>query len=172
MEKPLRNRSSVRFFKVLLTVVALAYLFCFGLSLHFFPQIWSSPFHPENPRFLIMNLSVFFDGVLTGLLYLAIIYQIYRILSLIKRGEPFSEENPKRIRKIAYCTFGLAAVNAIAESVRHISMHGVADPYFWPSMTQFLQRAVQTVLFGTGILIVGFVLEVGVALKQDQDLTV
>jgi hypothetical protein len=172
MDKSLKSRSSVRVFRVLLTTVTVAYVLLLGWSLYFFPQIWSPPFHPEQPRFMIMNLSVFLNGVLTGLLYLAIIYQLYRILALIKKSGPFSGESPKRIRLIAYFTFGMAAVNAIMEFVRYVSIHGFVSRDLWPVMTQFLLRAAQTVLFGTGILIVGLVLEVGVSLKQDQDLTV
>jgi hypothetical protein len=171
-EKSLGSRPSVRFFTVLLAVVGLIYAFFFILSLYNFPRIWGPLYHPGVPRLQIMNLSMFLNGALSGLLYLVIIYQLYRLLGLIKKGDPFNQESPRRIRRIAYYTFGMAAINAVGESVRHISSLGFSAPYFWESMTSFLLRAAQTVLFGLGILIIAYVLEVGVRLQQDQNLTV
>ena len=172
-EKSLRNRPPVRVFKVLLTVVSLIYAFFFILSLYTFTQIWGPPFHPEIPRFLIMNLSMFMNSVLTGLLYVVIIYQLIRLLGLIINGEPFNQESPKRIRRIAYCTFGMAAINAVAELTRHITMSSsISSKEFWIVIVSFILRAAQTVLLGLGILIIAFVLEVGVRLQQDQSLTI
>jgi len=170
--KSLRNRSSVRVFKVLLIVVGLTYAVGFGLSLFSFPQIWGPLFHPERLSMLITNLSLFLNSVLTCLLYLLIIYQLFRLLGLINKGDPFNQESPKRIRRIAYYTFGMAAINAVLDSVRTIATHGFPFPSFWPSLTNFLVRGTQTALFGIGILIIAFVLEVGVQLQQDQNLTV
>jgi len=171
-DKSLSHRSSVRVFRVLLTVVGLVYAFFLIMSLYNFPQIWGPLFHPKIPRILIMNLSMFINSVLVGLLYLVTIYQLFRLLGLIAKGDPFNQESPKRIRKIAYYTFWIAAINAVGESVRHISSQGFSAPYLWLSMTSFLLRAAQTVLLGIGILIIAFVLEVGVKLQQDQNLTV
>jgi hypothetical protein len=171
-ERPLRNRSSVGVFKVLLTVVALVYAFFFVLALFEFPEVWGPLLHPEVPRFLISNLSMLINSALTGVLYLVIIYQLYRLIGLITRGDPFNQESPKRIRRIAYYTFGMAAINTVGESVRHISLLGFSSPNFWLSMTSTLLRGAQTVLFGVGILIIAFVLDVGVKLQQDQNLTV
>jgi hypothetical protein len=172
-EKSLGNRPSVGVFKVLLTVVALVYAFFFVLALVEFPQVWGPKFlHPEVPRVLISNLSMFLNSALTGVLYLVIIYQLYRLIGLITRGDPFNQESPKRIRRIAYYTFGMAAINTVGESVRHISIPGFSSPNFWLSMTSTLLRGAQTVLFGVGILIIAFVLDVGTKLQQDQNLTV
>jgi hypothetical protein len=121
---------------------------------------------------LIVNLSFFLNSALTCLLYLLIIYQLFRLLGLIHKGDPFNPDSPKRIRLIAYYTFSMAAVNALLSSVRTITMSGFPFPSFWPSLTNFLLRGTQTVLFGIGILIMAFVLEVGVRLRQDQNLTV
>jgi hypothetical protein len=35
-----------------------------------FPRIWGPLFHPEKPRFQIMNLGMFLNSALTGLIYL------------------------------------------------------------------------------------------------------
>ena len=171
-EKSLSHRSSVRVFKMLLVVVGLTYAVGFGLSLFHFPQVFGDLFHPENSTMLIANLSIFLDGALTCLLYLLVIHQLFRLLGLIKKGDPFNQESPKRIRRIAYYTFGMAAINAVLDSVRTVAMHGFPFPSFWPSLTSFLLRGTQTVLFGIGILIIAVVLEVGVRLQQDQNLTV
>jgi hypothetical protein len=171
-ERSFRNRSSVRVFKTLLIVVGLTYAFGFVMSLFTFPQIWGPLFHPERPSTLIMNLCLFLDHTFTCLLYVLIIFQLFRLLGLIKKGEPFNQESPKRIRRIAYYIFAMAAVNSVLDSVRTIVMHGFPFPSFWPSLTSFLLRGTQMVLLGIGILIIAFVLEVGVRLQQDQNLTV
>lgn len=168
----LRSRSSVRVFKVLLIIVGLTYAVGFGMSLFYFPQIWGPLFHPENPSMLIMNLCILLNSTLTCLVYLLIIHQLFRLLGLINKGDPFNQESPKRIRRIAYYTFSMAAINAVLDSVRTIVTHGFPFPSFWPTLTNFLLRGTQTVLFGIGILIIAFVLEVGVQLQQDQKLTV
>lgn len=170
-ELSLRSRSSVRVFRVLLTIVGIIYLIGFGLSLFYFPQVWGPMFHPENPRMLIMNISIFLNSALTCLIYVLIIFQLFRLLSLINKDNPFSYESPKRIRKVAYYTFAMATTNALLDSVRTIVTHGFSFPS-WPNLTSFLLRGIQTVLFGLGILIIAFVLEVGVQLQQDQRLTV
>ena len=171
-DESLRNRPAVRFFKVLLVAVGFTYAIGFGLSIYYFPRVLGDLFHPENSTMLIANLTIFLDGAVSCLLYLLIIYQLFRLLGLIKKGDPFNQGSPKRIRSIAYYTFGLAAINAVLDSVRTIAMHGFPFPSFWPNLTSFLLRGTQTILFGIGILIVAFVLEVGVRIQQEQNLTI
>jgi hypothetical protein len=170
----LRERSSARFFTGLLLVVGLNYAIAFVLSLFCFPQFRDQIFHPLSLAILIRALIDFLGYSLIKLLYLLIAYQLFRLLGLIKKGDPFNPESPKRIRSIAYYTFGMVAINAVREleSVLTIAKQGFPYWDFWLNLISFLLKESEIVFFGLGILIIAVVLEVGVRLQQDQSLTV
>jgi len=170
----LRERSLARFFTGLLLVVGLTYAICFVLSLLYFPQVRDRIFHPLSLAMLIGALTDFFGHGLIKLLYLLIVYQLFRLLGLIKKGDPFNQESPKRIRSIAYYTFGIAAINVVMELESVLSIAKWGFPYwgFWLNLISFLLKVSETVFFGLGIIIIAVVLEVGVRLQQDQRLTV
>jgi hypothetical protein len=170
----LREHSSARFFTGLLFAVGLTYVITFVLSLLYFPQVRDRIFHPLSLAMLIRALIDFLGHSLTKLLYLLIAYQIFRLLGLIKKGDPFNQESPKRIRRFAYYTFGIAAINVVREleSVLTIAKQGFPYWGFWLNLISFLLKVSETVFFGLGILIIAVVLEEGVKLQQDQKLTV
>ena len=78
---------------------------------------------------LIRALIDFLGHGLIKLLYLLIVYQLFRLLGLIKKGDPFNQESPKRIRSIAYYTFGMAAINVIMELESVLTIAKWGFPY-------------------------------------------
>ncbi len=171
-EKSPRNRSSVRIFKVLLFMVGLFYTGEIAISFHYYPQIWGSFLHLGNSKILVTVWSLILDYALTALLYVAIIYQLFRLLGFVTKGDPFNQNSPRRIRRIAYCTFGMAAVNVSTDLARSLTLAGLPSLGFWPNTMNIFLRGTRAVLFGIGILIIAVVLEAGVKLQQDQNLTV
>lgn len=170
----LREHASVRFFTGLLIVVGLTYAIVFVLSVLYFPQVRDRIFHPLSLAMLIGALIDFLGHTLTKLLYLLIAYQLLRLLGLIKKGDPFNPESPKRIRSIAYYTFGMAAIKVVRELESVLTIAKWGFPYwdFWMNLISFLLGVSETVFFGLGIMIIALVLEVGVRMQQDQNLTV
>jgi hypothetical protein len=119
------------------------------------------------------SIRVFFDRVMPGAIYFFIAYGIFKLISLISRGEPFSPASPRYIRRIGYAVLCLAAVNAVVNGFS-------AFPLAYPPPAGFLSKAVvwmllsglSTLLLGFGFLVIARVIEVGVRLQQDQNLTV
>jgi len=109
------------------------------------------------------------DRVLTGPLYFFIAYSIFKLIGFISRGEPFSPASPRHIRRIGYAVFGLALLHAAAAA---ISRSGSPALYYPDSIFRALYSGLSALLLGFGFLVIAKVIEVGVALKQDQDLTV
>ncbi len=109
------------------------------------------------------------DRVLPGVIFFFIAYSILRLIRLISRGEPFNPASPRFIRWIGYAVFGLAIVNAIVDSVKIVftPQELLSKPAIW-ALCGFLS----TLLLGFGFLVIARVLELGVRLQQDQNLTV
>jgi hypothetical protein len=172
---PMKELSLSRIFKWLLIFFGIIYAAAFVLSLLCFPQFREHIFHPYTLAMLIGALIHFLGYSLTKLFYLLIVYQLFRLLGVIKKGDPFNPKSPKRIRSIAYYTFGMAAIKAVTELesvLTIIANQGFPYPEFWPNLMSFLLVVSEIVFFGLGIFIIAIVLEAGVRLQQDQRLTV
>ncbi len=126
---------------------------------------------PSGTSFLnLMGIvRVIFDRVLPGIVYFFIGWGIFRLITLVSRGEPFSPASPRYIRKIGYAVLCLAGVNAVVDGLAWLTwrMDFLSRGFVWA-----LCSVLSTVLLGFGFLVIARVLEVGVRLKQDQDLTV
>ncbi len=107
---------------------------------------------------------------LTAFIYLLVLYQLYRLLLKVVKGDPFNPDNPRRIRRVAYGAFAIAAANMIHEVV------WILGPFtnmsLWEVLFWAVYRTAQMALFGLGILIIAKVLETGVRLQQEQNLTI
>ncbi|MGA2532181.1 MAG: DUF2975 domain-containing protein [Candidatus Aminicenantales bacterium] len=114
-------------------------------------------------------ISVFFDRVLSGAIYFFIAYSIFKLISLISRGEPFSSASPRYIRRIGYAVLCLAAINAV---VNAISAFPRPAGFLSSAEFRFLSSGLSTLLLGFGFLVIARVIEAGVRLQQDQNLTV
>jgi hypothetical protein len=115
------------------------------------------------------EVKVVLDKVLTGPFYFFIAYSIFKLIALISRGEPFSPASPRHIRRIGYAVFGLALLHAAAAA---ISEHNSPALHYPDSIIRGLYSGLSALLVGFGFLVIAKVLEVGVSLQQDQDLTV
>jgi hypothetical protein len=109
------------------------------------------------------------DKVLTGPFYFFIAYSIFKLISLISRGEPFSPSSPRHIRRIGGAVFGLALLHAAAAVISEFNSPAVRIS---ESILRVLYGGLSTLLVGFGFLVIAKVLEVGVSLQQDQNLTV
>jgi hypothetical protein len=120
------------------------------------------------PAFWV-EVKALFDRVLTGPVYFFIAYSIFKLIALISRGEPFSPASPRHIRRIGYAVFGLALLHAVAAAISKNGSPVLPYPDF---IIRALYSGLSVLLVGFGFLVIAKVLEVGVSLKQDQDLTV
>lgn len=118
---------------------------------------------------LLPEIRFLIDKVMTAPVYFFIAFLIFKLIGSISRGEPFSPSSPRHIRRIGYAVFVLALLHAAAAA---ISENGVPALHYPDSIIRALYSGLSAVLVGFSFLVIAKVLEVGVALKQDQDLTV
>ena len=116
-----------------------------------------------------LEIRVFLDKVLSGAIYFFIAYNIFKLIGLVSRGEPFSPGSPLYIRRIAYSVLGLGLITAIVSMIFELTQTGAR---LAEAIIRVLYGGLGTALLGFGFLVIARVLEVGVRLKQDQDLTV
>jgi hypothetical protein len=81
----------------------------------------------------------------------------------------FNPASPRHIRWIGFSVLGLAAIQAGATGIAELAAQ---DVVVQDSLIHILYGGLSTLLLGFGFLVIAKVLEIGVALKQDQDLTV
>ncbi|HVP90812.1 MAG TPA: DUF2975 domain-containing protein [Terriglobales bacterium] len=117
------------------------------------------------------EIKVVVDKVLTGPVYFYIAYCIVKLIGLVSRGEPFSPASPRYIRRIGYAVFVLAFLHAAASAIGEFNTPGVSVNIA-AAVLRILYTGLSPLLVGFGFLVIAKVIEVGVALKQDQDLTV
>jgi hypothetical protein len=129
-----------------------------------------------RPPFALKPCPAFWDAVrmllervVTGPLYFYIAWRIFRLIGLVSRGESFSPASPRHIRGIGYGVFGLTLVNAAAAAILELNSPQV---HVSDSLIRILYGGLSTLLLGFGFLVIAKVIEAGVALKQEQDLTV
>jgi hypothetical protein len=113
--------------------------------------------------------GAFFNQVLTGLIYFLIGREIFKLIALITRGETFFSESPRRIRRIAQLIFGLAFIRAIGTTIMLSIPPGEMITII---VFRALYAGMGTVLLGFGFLVIAKVIEAGVKLQQDQNLTI
>jgi hypothetical protein len=149
----------------LLVLYGVVFFSCAWFLIHWFPAVKMGA---SNAGFYGW-IRVFLGKVLAGPLFLSIGLSIFKLIGLISRGEPFSLSSPTHIRRIGYAIFGLALINAIVHAIELLTDPFVRTPEV---IVQVAYGGLATLLLGFGFLVIAKVLEVGVALRQDQDLTV
>jgi hypothetical protein len=141
-------------------------------SLVFMARVFPSLAHSPYGFPFWGGVKFVFDWLLPGIIYFFIAYYIFKLIRLISRGEPFSSQSPRYIRRIGYAVLWLAAVDAVVNAISvfatiTILMDAISKPVF-----SAIRSILSTLLLGFGFLVIAKVLEVGVSLKHDQDLTV
>ena len=118
---------------------------------------------------LLPEIKFVLDKVLTGPVYFFVAYRIFKLIALVSRGEPFSQASPRHIRAIGYAVFVLALLHAAAAA---ISESGSSVIQYPDPLIRAAYSGLSAALVGFGFLVIARVIEVGVALKRDQDLTI
>jgi hypothetical protein len=109
------------------------------------------------------------DKVLVGPIYFFIAYSIFKLIGLISRGECFNPTSPRHIRRIGYGVFCLALFYMMSATIGEFT---APEVNISDSILRLLYGGLTTVLLGFGFLVIARVLEAGVRLQQDQNLTV
>jgi len=116
-----------------------------------------------------VNLSLWLDALLTALISLVILYQLFRLVQMVAKGDPFSPENPRRIRRVAYAVLAISVSNIAFRTLNHYFLNRGAE--WWMGMNVLI-KGVERAFFILGLLIIAKLLDTGVRLQQDQNLTV
>ena len=114
-------------------------------------------------------IRIFLGRVLTGTIYFFVVWSIFKLIGLAKRGEFYSPPTPRHIRRIGHAVFGLAVIGATVFAINELTSPGVRVA---EAIIQTLYTNLGTLLLGLGFLVIAKVLETGVRLQQEQDLTV
>jgi hypothetical protein len=123
----------------------------------------------KKPLFDLVTWATCFRGMFSGAIFLWVLYPLRSLTCTVNGGRPFDITNPSRIRKIAFGVFAWIPVGIIGEYL----LKPARGPITWVDFAGVLwQKAVVLGFLGLAILMIAEVFDVGVRLKQDQDLTV
>jgi hypothetical protein len=167
--------------KILMILRVLAWVILVGYAINFASQLFTfgwKVFHPEtfgssdatNPRsaqdaLLIYIRVMSFILILSGM-YVYLWYSVTGLLSGINLNNPFTAEVAKKMEGIAYILFNLWVVSMIGHQVnKRISLDIDASYDVAQVSTEFL-------LIAGIVYIISQVYKHGVALQQEQDLTI
>ncbi|MGA2361299.1 MAG: DUF2975 domain-containing protein [Candidatus Aminicenantales bacterium] len=154
----------------LLILYGLVFISAFTIMLTVSPSL----VHRASDAGFRLDLRVLLDFGLAGPVYFFICYCIFRLLGSITRGEPFSPASPRHIRGIAYAVFVLVLIHAVGTALSSTGTDPAVFSWalFSETAIRVLYGSLSTMLLGFGFLVIAKVLETGVKLQQDQDLTV
>jgi hypothetical protein len=159
----------VRALRIILITLLVFYGLVFVAYAIAFISLILPPFAFKPFPGLAEETRALFDKVVAGPLYFFIAYSLFKLIRLISRGEPFNPASPRHIRWIGFSVLGLAAIRAIATGIAEYAAH---EAVVQDSLIRILYGGLSTLLLGFGFLVIAKVFEIGVSLKQDQDLTV
>jgi len=154
---------------VLITLLILYGLVFISFTAALVGTLIRSPLPPSG-AVLWDEIRVLLEKILTTPFYFFIAYCIFKLIALISRGESFSPASPWHIRRIGYAVFGLALLHIAAAAIYEFTAPEVVAVL--NSVIRTLYGGLSTLLLGFGFLVIAKVLEVGVRLQQDQNLTV
>ena len=168
-EKSILKRSEVGALRVVLITLLIIYGTILISTFIFMAKVLPSLFRlPSGPPAFDLIRFVF-DRILPGAAFFFIGFSIFKLISLISRGEPFSPASPRHIRRIGFAVFFLAAINMV---VNMISVFKWPEDFITKSAVWAICSTLSILLLGFGFLVIARVIEVGVRLQQDQSLTV
>lgn len=134
-------------------------------------------FVPRQRWFHLIKYIGFFAA---AALLLTCLFQLRKYYKSLSEGSPFVKENARRLKIIAWLTIGLGALSIIHNLIPFFYTSGLFSlkGYAVSSLYhhQFLDTSLTAFIFqiigGFFILVIADVFRVGVALKEEQDLTV
>ncbi len=112
--------------------------------------------------------------VMPGLLilgYLLIVFQVRKFIRIVRAGRPFDEENPGRIRTIGFMVaiagpiYGLTELLFASLYLSQIDIPGA-------TVTAEFGAHPFVIFLGLIIIVIASVFDVGVRLRQEQDMTI
>lgn len=164
-----REGSEVKALRIVLITLLILYGVVSVSSAFIMARVVPSLVGRPSERLVLGSISVFCDRVLPGVIFFFIAYSIFKLIGLISRGESFSPASPRYIRRIGYAVFGLTATNAVVDAISAFTppVNLLSKAFIW-----ILLGGLSTLLVGFGFLVIAKVIEVGVRLQQDQNLTV
>jgi hypothetical protein len=152
--------------KVVYIVLHLVWaLFLYGLigdSIKF-PRRLASAATPAS----LWWLTMFIFQYVVEIILLWILIHIHLIIRSVVRGEGFHPGNPKRLRRIAYGVFSLAAIFPLPQF-----FSGYSFKFNIKAIPGLLEMAFAIAFVGTVILLVAEVFARGVKLQEEQKLTI
>ncbi|MCP4568049.1 MAG: DUF2975 domain-containing protein [FCB group bacterium] len=103
--------------------------------------------------------------------YMTIVLQLRRFIKTVRGGDPFSPDNPKRLRLIGWLvTLGAPVVGILNQIYGRVFIHLVDVPGATLEVNKDIYPFV--IFAGLLILIIARVFEVGVKIQEDQKLTI
>lgn len=161
--KKSENQSSViRTFSLLVNLFWIIAIIGVCLTAILTPFRLISVLTEKLPYFFV---SPYFFSLFASAVYLWIIYFLRKLMLTVKENNPFDQMNLGRIRKIAYGVFALVPVDIINKiwipSFPRIDFVDI----LWGSLFKLT-------FLGFGILVIAKVFELGVVLKDEQNLTI
>jgi hypothetical protein len=167
LEKNLKYSSAVMTLRIILHVLVVFSLFWFIASV----SAWTIHSFSIKMGAARMNLfrTIFGKG-LGAPLYVFIAFCLFKLTNLIAHREPFNPSSPRYVRRIAYAVFSLFFVNAIISAINEFASPEVVIS---DAIIRFLfSGGLIALVLGFGFLVIAAVLDVGVKLQQEQNLTV
>ena len=165
-ETSLKVRAEVKALRIVLITLLILYGLVFISAIVFIATVF--PSFSFSAGFWA-DIRILLDKVLTGAVYFFIAYCIFRLISLISRGEPFSPASPRHIRRIGRAVLALAVINGIVNAISEFTS---PTALVSEAVVRILYSSLSTLLLGFGFLVIARVIEAGVRLQQDQNLTV
>jgi len=147
-------------------MICLANLAYYGYSLTKLPGAISMiAKHDALSRYILIARVtwLFFSGILIWSLV-----HVYQLIRSISKKGPFSIENPRRVRKIAFGALALALVSLTSEMLSYLLTPGTLKILLYNLMGVPMWVS----FFGLVLLVIARVFEEGLKLKESDNLTI
>jgi hypothetical protein len=170
MEAKMGNESAGKRSAVVRVFTALIFILgafcCYVVATSVF-RLFHNPFENLSPW---VNLSMWLNAMLTALFSLVVLYQLFRLVQMIVMGDAFNPTNPRRIRSVAYAVLAISVSNIVFRSLYNYFLH--QSQAGWWMVTNVLIKGTEMAFIILGLLIIAKLLETGVRLQQDHNLTI
>ena len=158
-----KGSAMVRVFTVLIFLLG---AFCGYVVVSSALRLFHNPWENLSPW---VNTSLWLDAAFTALFSMAALYQLFRLVQRIAKGDAFNPDNPRRVRNVAYAVLAISVSNIAFRTLNNYLLHRGAE---WWMGTNVLIKGAERIFFILGLLIIAKLLETGVRLQQDQNLTI
>jgi hypothetical protein len=171
-EPNLNSSPEVQALRIILVILLVIYGTTSIVSLLFAVRVFPSVVKTSGGTSFYMlaeMIRVALERIAPGVVYFFIGWGIFKLIALVSRKEPFSPASPRYIRRIGYAVLVLAGVTAVIDVIKQLRWPvEVFSKFFMSAACSILSM----ILVGFGFLVIARVIEVGVRLQQDQNLTI